>query len=77
MLKDDTGIMELIKQAIKDAENKSLRERLKIVKNTFLTHRQIGESEAYYKLFKSVKLSDSTVQHCLFKQALGTREANF
>ena len=59
MLKDDTGTMEFIKKAMKDAENKSLRERLKVVKNTFLTHRQIGEAEAYYKLFKSFKLSDS------------------
>ena len=61
MLKDDTGTMEFIKQAIKDTENKSLRERLKVVKNTFLTHRQIGEAEAFYKLFKSFKLSDSNI----------------
>merc|ERR1711888_271367 len=53
MLKDDTGTMEFIKKAIKDTENKQLRERLKIVKNTFLSHRQIGEAEAYYKLFPS------------------------
>ena len=59
MLKDDTGTVEFIKKAIKDTENQALRERLKAVKNTFLTHRHIGEAEAYYKLFKSFKLSDS------------------
>ena len=59
MLKDDTGTMEFIKKAIKDTENNQLKERLKIVKNTFLTHRQIGEAEAYYKLFPSFHLSGS------------------
>ena len=42
-MKDDTGTMEFIKKAIKDAENENLRKRLKIVKNTFLTHRQMGD----------------------------------
>ena len=51
MLKDDTGTMEFIK--------KQLRERLKIVKNTFLTHRQIGEAEAYYRIIPSFHLTGS------------------
>ena len=59
MLKDDTGTMKFIMKAIKDAENQQLRERLKIVKNTFLTHRQIGEAEAYYRLIPSFHLTGS------------------
>ena len=59
MLKDDTGTMEFIIRAIKDTENLTLKERLKAVKNTFLTHRQIGEAEAYYRLIPSLHLSGS------------------
>ena len=51
--------MEFIKKAIKDTENQQLRERLKIVKNTFLTHRQIGEAEAYYRIIPSFHLTGS------------------
>ena len=46
-MKDDTGTMEYIQKAIKSTENDDLRKRLKIVKNTFLTHRQMGETESY------------------------------
>ena len=59
MLKDDTGTMEFIKKAIKDTDNLKLKDRLKAVKNTFLTHRQIGEAEAYYRLIPSFHLSGS------------------
>ena len=45
-LKDDTGTMEFINKAIKDSENTDLRSRLKLVKNTFLTHRQMWEAES-------------------------------
>ena len=60
-MKDDSGTMEFIKAAIKDSENEPLREKLKVVKNTFLTHRQMGESEAYYQLFPSMHLADSNI----------------
>ena len=53
--------MEFIKAAIKDSENEPLKERLKVVKNTFLTHRQMGESEAYYRLFPAMHLADSNI----------------
>ena len=58
-MKDDTGTMEFLKAAIKDTENESFKEKLKKLKNTFLTHRQMGEAEAYYRLFPSFHLSDS------------------
>ena len=43
-MKDETGTMEFIKKA--DTENDDLRKRLKTVKNTFLTHRQMGKAES-------------------------------
>ena len=60
-IKDDSGTMELIKAAIEDSENEPLREKLKVVKNTFLTHQQMRESEAYYRLFPSMHLADSNI----------------
>ena len=60
-MKDDTGTMEYIKAAVKQSENEPLRERLKLVKNEFLTHRQMGESEAYYRLIPSLRLTDSNI----------------
>ena len=59
MQKDDTGTMEFIVKAIKDTEKQQLKDRLRTVKNTFLTHRQIGEAEAYYRLIPSFHLSGS------------------
>ena len=60
-MKDDTGTMEFIKKVIKESENYDLRNRLKAVKNTFLTHRQIGEAESYCRISPSIHLSDSNI----------------
>ena len=54
-----SGTMEFINKAIKDIVNQQLRHHIKIVKDTFLTHRQIGEAEAYYRLIPSLHLSGS------------------
>ena len=37
------------------------KERMTLVANTFQTHRQIGEAEAFYKLIPNLKLKDSNV----------------
>ena len=44
--KDDTGTMEIIKATLAQTESKDLKERMKLIANTFLTHRQMGEAEA-------------------------------
>ena len=44
--KDDSGTIHFIKDALRQSENDSLKSKLSIVANTFLTHRQIGECEA-------------------------------
>jgi hypothetical protein len=60
-MKDDSGTLKFIKEALDKAPDASLKTKLCLVKNTFLTHRQIGESEAYYKLFKHLHLTHSNI----------------
>ena len=59
--KDDTGTMEVIKSALEQAKSDDLKEKMKIVSNAFLTHRQMGEAEAIYKLIPSMTLKHSNV----------------
>ena len=60
--KDDSGTMQLLIDALKDAENEDLRTKLKRIKSVFLTHRQMGESEAYYRILPHMLLKDSNVE---------------
>ena len=60
-MKDDSGTMEFLKAAIKDSENQPLRDRLKFLINIFLTHRQMREPEAFYRLLPSLHLADSNI----------------
>ena len=60
-MKDDTGTLKIIDKVLKQVTNESFKRQLQLVKNTFLTHRQVGESEVYYKLFPSLHLSDSNI----------------
>ena len=59
--KDDTGTMEIIRAALEDKTSKDLREKMRTISNIFLTHRQMGEAEAVYRLLPSMKLKKSNV----------------
>merc|ERR1712168_979653 len=48
--KDDSGTMKMLQEALKDSQNEDLKSRLKKAVSVFLTHRQMGESEAYYSI---------------------------
>ena len=60
--KDDSGTLGHIKQALKKAENESLKTKLSVVVSTFLTHRQIGESEAFFKILPHLHMKDSNIE---------------
>lgn len=60
-MKDDSGTLKFTKEVLEESANAPLKDKLCIVKNTFLTHRQIGESEAYYKLFQHLHNSHSNI----------------
>ena len=60
-MKDESGTLKFIEEALKQSDDDPIKAKLKLVKNTFLTHRQVGESEAYYKLFPFLHLSYSNI----------------
>ena len=59
--KDDSGLMELIKLVLQENISESFKDQMKRVANTFLTHRQIGEAEAVYRLLPNMLLKNSNV----------------
>ena len=60
-MKDDSGTMKFINEVLEDSMSEPIKKKLALVKNTFLTHRQIGESEVYYKLFPHLHLTASNI----------------
>ena len=64
--KDDTGTMEVLTQAVKSADNNGLKDKMTLLMNTFITHRQIGEAEAVYKVFPDFHFKDSNIATIFF-----------
>jgi hypothetical protein len=59
--KDETGTVEIIKQVLDENPDDTTKEKMKKVASTFLSHRQIGEAEAFYKLLPDLKIKNSNV----------------
>ena len=59
--KDDSGTLGYIKEALMKASNESLQTKLSVVAHQFLTHRQIGESEAYFKILPHLHMQSSNI----------------
>ena len=59
--KDDAGLMEVINSVLKEASSESIKEQMKLIANTFMTHRQIGEAEAAYRLLPNMVLKNSNI----------------
>merc|ERR1711963_587065 len=59
--KDDSGTMKIINKALKENECKDVKDQMKLISNTFLTSRQMGEAEAVYRLIPSMTLKNSNV----------------
>ena len=55
--KDDTGVMTKIIEMLKNSHCTTLQEKMILVMNTFITARQMGECEAYYKILPNFKLN--------------------
>ena len=56
--KDDSGVMTKIIEMLKNSECGTLQEKMILVMNTFITARQMGECEAYYKILPNFRLND-------------------
>ena len=65
MIQDNTGTLEFIRAALQESDNLGLKEKMKLVRNTFLTHREMGQSEALYRIIPSMHLSDSLMGYQL------------
>ena len=60
--KDESGTMDFLKQAARENSHKDRTELMRLLSQVFLTHRQNGECEAYYKIFPNLHLTDSNVK---------------
>ena len=65
MNKEETQTTPFLREALHENAGKSVKEKLKALKETYLTHRQIGASEAAYKVIPSLRLKDSNIS-CIF-----------
>merc|ERR1712020_174629 len=54
--KDETGTTKFMNEALKATASQDAKERLKALKLAYLTHRQVGASEACYRLLPGMKL---------------------
>ena len=63
--KDESGLMDILKEVAKTVKDKSGAEQMRFLSQAFLTNRQMGESEAHYRLIPSLHLTQSNVK-CIF-----------
>ena len=75
--KDDSGTMKHIKEAMKQAGNESLKTKLSIVVHQFLTHRQIGESEAYFRLLPHLNMKHSNIEAVFIQTGFRNNRSKF
>ena len=59
---DSTGLTEVLKTAMRQlGDDKDMRQKCNEMANQFMTHRQVGESEAIYKLLANMKMTYSSI----------------
>ena len=61
LTKDDTGVTAILREVIKNSGKDDKKEQMQTLIHTFLTHRQMGQAEAYYKIIPNLKMKFSTV----------------
>ena len=59
--KDESGTLKPILQQLKACQALSIQQTMRSLANTFLTHRQVSEMEAYYRIFPDLHLCESNV----------------
>ena len=63
--KDETGMTKFMTEALREKANEDANEKLKALRLAYFTHRQVGASEAVYRIFPGMRLKDSNVT-CIF-----------
>ena len=59
--KDESGMTQELNNVLYLNAEKTLQEKLNLLKTTYLTHRQIGAAEAVYRIMPDLHLSDSNL----------------
>ena len=59
--KDESGMTEFLKEALAASYNAPQEEKMKVLKKAYLTHRQVGASEAVIRAVRSMRLKDSNI----------------
>ena len=60
--KDESGMGELLTAALRECKGASEKDKLKVLRKVYSTHRQIGACEATYRLISGLILKNSNVQ---------------
>ena len=71
--KDDTGLVKILVNTLKASECETLRDQMKLLMNTWVKHRQMGEAEAVYRLTKEFHFRESDTK-CVFVQTCPRKE---
>ena len=66
--KSETKLTDVLVRTAKENKDKTLQQRMRLLAQTFLTHRKMGESEAYYRIFPFLHLKESNIK-CTFVQS--------
>ena len=59
--KDETGMTKFLKETLTANAGKSVQEKVKELKQSYLFNRQVGESESCYRILPGLKLKDSNI----------------
>ena len=65
--KDDTGVVKTLINTLKASDDQDIKEKMKLLMNTWIKHRQMGEAEAVYRLTKEFHFRQSDAK-CVFVQ---------
>ena len=65
MNKDESQMTKFLSEALNSEKKQNAKEKLRTLQKTFLTHRQVGISEATYRLLPGMHLKNSNIK-CIF-----------
>ena len=66
--KDDSGVVKILVNTLKASDCEDLKDKMKLLMNTWIKNRQMGEAEAVYRLTKEFHFRDSDTA-CVFVQS--------
>ena len=67
-IKDDSGVVKILVNTLKASGCDDLKDKMKLLMNTWMKNRQMGEAEAVYRLTKEFHFRDSDTA-CIFVQS--------